>query len=271
MATAHSAVVGNSTKPQSSNYGAAPLLARPSSSRSPEGFATAVSPRINNFQGQGIRTFTSTVHASRRSILPPLGTLALIGGVMLFLGNSTVEAFNFPFSSGKSTPASRMKERLEKHGFVEKLVVPDGNCQMRALADQIHGDEKYHNDVRSKIMSWLSNNEKYKVDDSGTTTLGDFIDRDQYPKWMSYVSYMSRNGSWGDHITLVAASEVYGVKIGIISNVEDHGAGQYLTYILPRNIKPTKSVNLSHWHEMHYNSLHPDGKPRAESVGGREL
>lgn len=79
-------------------------------------------------------------------------------------------------------------------------------------------------------------------------------------------------GSWGDHITLVAASEVYNVQvsplspfplnflwphsfplplpflhsfshqIAIISNVDDHGSGQYITTIMPRSKKPTKTV-----------------------------
>lgn len=77
------------------------------------------------------------------------------------------------------------------------------------------------------------------MDDDGTATLGDFIDRDQFPKWATYTTYMSRNGklnnififdllllnsfyfyaliiklgTWGDHITLLAAAEVYGVNV----------------------------------------------------------
>jgi hypothetical protein len=43
-------------------------------------------------------------------------TLAIIGGVMLFLGHSTVDAFSIPFFN-RPTPTSRMKERLEKHGM----------------------------------------------------------------------------------------------------------------------------------------------------------
>eukprot|EP00026_Physarum_polycephalum_P011271 Phypoly_transcript_11478.p1 GENE.Phypoly_transcript_11478~~Phypoly_transcript_11478.p1 ORF type:complete len:280 (+),score=21.29 Phypoly_transcript_11478:126-965(+) len=268
MATAHSAVMGNTKPSQGASYSTLPLLASrtPSSySSTPESTSTIVSPRITNFHGMQ-RNFSATTHSYRRSVLPPLGTLAIIGGVMLFLGHSTADAFSIPFFN-KATPASRMKERLEKHGFIEAPVVPDGNCQMRALADQIHGDENYHADVRSKIIAWLSKNEKFPIDDSGST-LGDFIDRDHYPRWSSYVIYMSRNGSWGDHITLVAAAEVYGVQISIISNVDDGGAGQYMTTITPRSQKPTKTVNLSHWHELHYNSLHPI---KLEPVGGREL
>jgi hypothetical protein len=269
MASSHTnTVVGNSKQSaQTSSYSTLPFLASrtPSSpyspSPSPESTSSLVSPHVN-FHGIK-RSFSHSMHSSRRSTLP-LGTL--IGGVILFLGTSTAHALSFSFLNW-STPASRMKERLEKHGFTEKIVAPDGNCQMRALSDQIHGDEKYYNDVRSKITMWLSKNEKYTIDDSGSSTLGDFIDTDRYPRWLSYVSHMSRNGTWGDHITLVAASEVYNVQISIISNVDDKGTGQYITHILPRSKKPTKTLNLSHWHEMHYNSLHPI----ANKAGGREM
>jgi len=127
---------------------------------------------------------------------------------------------------------------------------------MRAISDQIYGDENRHNEVRSKIMQWLSAREKFAVDNEGTATLGDFIDRDQFPRWNSYISYMSQNGAWGDHITLLGAAETYGVSITVLSNVEANGADQYMTYIKPKSAKSTKDIYLSHYHELHYNSLY---------------
>jgi len=151
-----------------------------------------------------------------------------------------------------------MEERLKKHGFQEKRVVPDGNCQMRALSDQIWGDENRHKEVRTEVTTWLDKNEKFTIDDNGTSTLGDFIDRDQFPQWSSYVKYMAKDGSWGDHITLFGAAETYGVTIVVLSNVDDNGAGRYLTSIVPRTTtKPKGPIHLSHWHEFHYNSLRP--------------
>jgi hypothetical protein len=268
LATAHtSAVVSN--KPQGSQARSTlPLVtsrassSSSSSSSSPEALACVpVSSRINNVPLY--HNFSTTARPlAGYKFNGRLGTLALLGGVMLYFGTPTAHSF-FPFS--KPTPASRMKERLDKHGFVERLVIPDGNCQMRSLADQIHGTENYYVDVRSKIVSWLNTNEKFSVDDEGTATLGDFIDRDQFPKWATYTTYMSRNGTWGDHITLLAAAEVYGVNIGIISNVDDNGTGNYVTSIHPRSKKPTKTINLSHWHEMHYNSLYPINPPKQAS------
>ena len=36
--------------------------------------------------------------------------------------------------------------------------------------------------------------------------------------WGSYVSEMSRDAAWGDHITLQAASDAYGVGMCVISS-----------------------------------------------------
>lgn len=263
LATAHTSAISN--KPQGPQARSTiPLLTSMSSyspSSSPESYApvSTITSRINNIPLQ--RNFSTATRAyPGYTFSGKLGTLAMLGGVMLFLGSTSTAQSFFQFS--KSTPTSRMKERLDKHGFVEKLVIPDGNCQMRAISDQINGDENQHKDVRSKIISWLNTNEKFAVDDEGTATLGDFIDRDQFPRWATYTSYMSRNGTWGDHITLLAAAEVYGVSIGIISNVDDNGTGNYITSINPRSKKSTKTINLSHWHEMHYNSLHPSNPPK---------
>jgi len=137
---------------------------------------------------------------------------------------------------------------------------------MRALADQLFGDENRHKEVRGRIMRWLSSHEKFAVDENGGATLGDFIDRDQFPKWNSYISYMSQNGAWGDHITLLGAAETYGVTITVLSNVDDNGANQYMTYIRPRSTRSTNDLYISHWHEMHYNSLQFANPKRAQEA-----
>ena len=38
----------------------------------------------------------------------------------------------------------------------------------------------------------------------------------------SYVSEMSRDAAWGDHITLQAASDAYGVGMCVISSYKDN-------------------------------------------------
>jgi len=162
--------------------------------------------------------------------------------------------------------AARVGERLRKYGLIEKKITPDGNCQFRALADQIMEDQSRHKEVRSRIIDWLKGNEKYAVDDQNTATLGDFLDRDQYPSWENYCYYMSGSRAWGDHLTLVAATEAFGVNLWILSSVEvpdspestKTGVDQYITTLTPRLTKAHKTARLAHYHELHYTSLHPN-------------
>jgi len=165
-----------------------------------------------------------------------------------------------------TTEAARVAERIHKYGLVERKITPDGNCQFRALADQIMADQNRHKEVRKKIIDWLKGNEKYAVDDQSSTTLGDFLDRDQYPSWENYCYYMSGSRAWGDHLTLLAATEAFGVNLWILSSVEvpdspetiKHDFDQYITTLSPRIAKPNKTARLAHYHELHYTSLHPN-------------
>lgn len=262
-ATAHSCAVSNPTKPKAGHAPALPLLTRNYYTSSEDScVSTVLSPRPNFRSAQRAYSTTARPTHNKYSKLVPFSTLAILG-VMLLFGKA--EAFSL-FGSKHPTPTSRMKERLEKHGFMERPVSPDGNCQMRAIADQLYGTDNNHKDVRSKITSWLAKNERFSVDEQGSAAIGDFIDRDAYPKWVSYVSHMSRDKAWGDHITLLAAAEVYGVNIFIISNVDDLGTGQYITNIAPKSKKAERTLNLSHWHEQHYNSLYPVNKQSSREL-----
>jgi len=189
-----------------------------------------------------------------------------------------VAASSFLFAVGASSDNSsegevqRMKQRLEKYGFVERPVAPDGNCMMRAISDQLGGSEAYYPAVRKTIADWLSRNADFVVQDPSASTeqkeagspsfteqgarLSDFLDTDQFPTWDSYCKYMGRDKTWGDHLALVAASEAYQAKIYILSSVDTQGGkSEPVTVIEPKSGTPKRTIYLSHWHENHYNSL----------------
>lgn len=69
-----------------------------------------------------------------------------------------------------------------------------GNCQFRALADQLFGDEERHNEVRLKIVDWLRKNKDFEVDEG--TKICDFLDLEEYSSWNEYCDEMSRNRAW---------------------------------------------------------------------------
>lgn len=165
-----------------------------------------------------------------------------------------------------ATEAERMANRLQKYRMREKNISPDGNCQMRAIADQLFGDQEKHNEVRRNVVQWLQSNEKFPVDETGSTTLSEFLDRDQFPTWRHYCDYMARDRAWGDHMTLLAAAQVYHARIWVLSNV-DSDDSQCVSVINPipspaslrgnAKTNQVRDVRLSHWAELHYNSLYP--------------
>jgi len=73
--------------------------------------------------------------------------------------------------------------------------------------------------------------------------------------YAEYVKNMSKNGEWGDHVTLQAASDYYGVKIRLITSFKD----TCFIEIVPTKEKSPREIYLSFWAEIHYNSIYPVG------------
>lgn len=59
-----------------------------------------------------------------------------------------------------------------------------------------------------------------------------------------YVSYMEKDETWGDQISLVAISETFGVRIKIFSIINDK---IYITQMIPRTIKTHEQILLANW------------------------
>ena len=98
----------------------------------------------------------------------------------------------------------RLREKLRDKGLREVEVDGDGNCQFRAIADQLYGSPDDHEDVRRDVVAHLrSNSSRYSA----------FVSE----SYDAYISRMSNIGEWGDHVTLQAASNVYDCIIRVHS------------------------------------------------------
>nr|XP_024384982.1 uncharacterized protein LOC112286871 isoform X3 [Physcomitrium patens] len=119
--------------------------------------------------------------------------------------------------------------RLSLYGLTERRIAGDGNCQFRALSDQLYRSPDHHQFVRDKIVSQV-----------GFTLMpGVFL----------------VNGEWGDHVTLQAAADYYGVKISLVTSFKD----RCFIEIMPSTRKSAREIYLSFWAEIHYNSIYPLG------------
>ncbi|KAL4200804.1 hypothetical protein AMTRI_Chr02g255450 [Amborella trichopoda] len=137
----------------------------------------------------------------------------------------------------------RLLERLVTYGLAELQIEGDGNCQFRALADQLFRNPDYHKHVRKEIVRQLKRFQKYY---EGYVPM----------KYKSYLKKMKRSGEWGDHVTLQAAADRFGAKICLLTSFRD----SCFIEIMPKDQDPSKELWLSFWCEVHYNSLYGTGE-----------
>ncbi|KAL3825894.1 hypothetical protein ACJIZ3_021923 [Penstemon smallii] len=136
----------------------------------------------------------------------------------------------------------RLLDRLELYDLIEHKVQGDGNCQFRALSDQFYRTPEHHKFVRQQVVRQLkSHPEVYE----GYVPM----------EYADYLKRMSKSGEWGDHVTLQAAADSYGVRILVVTSFKD----TCYIEILPKDQKSKRVIYLSFWAEVHYNSIYPRG------------
>ncbi|KAH0453301.1 hypothetical protein IEQ34_017625 [Dendrobium chrysotoxum] len=133
----------------------------------------------------------------------------------------------------------RLSERLATYGLAELRVEGDGNCQFRALADQLFRNPDYHKHVRKEVVKQLKHFQKLYES---------YVPMD----YKTYLKYMKRSGEWGDHVTLQATADRFAAKICLLTSFKDN----CLIEIVPKEKSPSKELWLSFWSEVHYNSLY---------------
>ncbi|XP_073066418.1 OVARIAN TUMOR DOMAIN-containing deubiquitinating enzyme 12-like [Primulina eburnea] len=136
----------------------------------------------------------------------------------------------------------RLLDRLQVYELVEFKVQGDGNCQFRALSDQFYRTPEHHKFVRQQVVNQLS---------SCPEIYEGYVSMAYEP----YMKKMSKSGEWGDHVTLQAAADSYGVKIFVITSFKD----TCYIEILPSIQKSERVIFLSFWAEVHYNSIYAEG------------
>ncbi|CAK9325330.1 unnamed protein product [Citrullus colocynthis] len=136
----------------------------------------------------------------------------------------------------------RLSGRLVTYGLAELQMEGDGNCQFRALADQLFRNPDYHKHVRKAVIKQLK---KFRKLYEGYVPM----------KYKTYLKKMKKSGEWGDHVTLQAAADRFGAKICLVTSFRD----TCYIEILPKDNSPNKELWLSFWCEVHYNSLYASG------------
>ncbi|XP_039132885.1 OVARIAN TUMOR DOMAIN-containing deubiquitinating enzyme 12-like isoform X3 [Dioscorea cayenensis subsp. rotundata] len=160
-----------------------------------------------------------------------------------------------PTLSDASLDHQRLLQRINAYGLVEVKVSGDGNCQFRALSDQLYRSPEHHKHVRKDIVKQLKKNRS--------------LYESYVPmRYKQYYKKMSKIGEWGDHVTLQAAADKsrkcsscilqdgtlfqYEAKICLLTSFRD----SCFVEIVPRQQPPRRELWLSFWSEVHYNSIY---------------
>ncbi|EYU31883.1 hypothetical protein ABFS82_06G000600 [Erythranthe guttata] len=146
---------------------------------------------------------------------------------------------HFPSISDSSLDYQRLLQRLNLYGLYEVKVSGDGNCQFRALSDQIYRSPEYHKHVRKEVVKQLKDN--HVVYEAYVPM-----------KFKHYYKKMAKSGEWGDHVTLQAAADKFAAKICLLTSFRD----TCFIEIVPQHEVPARELWLSFWSEVHYNSLY---------------
>ncbi|KAG9441853.1 hypothetical protein H6P81_017707 [Aristolochia fimbriata] len=141
-----------------------------------------------------------------------------------------------------TTDHQRLLDRLQLYDLVELKVQGDGNCQFRSLSDQFYRSTEHHKFVRQQVVNQLKAHP-------------DIYEGYVPMAYAEYLKKISEAGEWGDHVTLQAAADSYGVKIFVITSFKD----TCYIEILPNIQKSKRVIFLSFWAEVHYNSIYPEG------------
>ncbi|XAR58336.1 Ubiquitinyl hydrolase 1 [Bertholletia excelsa] len=144
-----------------------------------------------------------------------------------------------PSVNDASLDHQRLLQRLNIYGLYEVRVSGDGNCQFRALSEQMYKSPEYHKHVRKEIVKQLKD---YPSLYEGYVPM----------KYKHYYKKMAKLGEWGDHITLQAAADKFAAKICLLTSFRD----TCFIEIIPQYQAPKRELWLSFWSEVHYNSIY---------------
>ena len=127
-----------------------------------------------------------------------------------------------------------------------RYIQPDGNCQFRALAWAMYGNQGRHKVVRRKVCQYLQENMDIIKPLLGSDVISPQCKDLTTPQ--EYITTMAKDGTWGDDATLSAACQALNLHLLIINK-----DGSYFKVQATHLATSTEEVQ---WHAFYYNGEH---------------
>jgi len=208
------------------------------------------------------KKFPTGVHTTNPKYYFTMEASRSSGSSLSYLAGAFLASLTIPYLIKHQNDQYHTEEKLKYFKMAWKSkIIGDGNCQYRAIADQLWNDQERYTEVRKSVTDWLENNKNYYVDEENTTRMCDFL---VDIKWPDYVAAMRKNYAWGDQLTLTAAAEIYQMNIWVLSTVKTSNPENAVTVISPKSFRnksstndPAKTIYLLNLMDYHYESLKP--------------
>merc|ERR1719424_1470081 len=137
-------------------------------------------------------------------------------------------------------------ERLSSLGLRRVAADDDGNCQFRALAQQLYGSEEFHGSVRRDAVAHMRREAEF---------FGAMFEPADFE---AYLSDMRRSKTWGDELTLRAVADALGCVVHVVPSNEANWYLQYVPAAPPTESAEKleeKHVFLTYVAPVHYDAL----------------
>ena len=123
--------------------------------------------------------------------------------------------------------------------FTATVAIIYSCVQFRALSDQLYRTPDEHGYIRAAAIAQLR---------SFPTMYQDYIPEN----YQDYCHRMQQFGTWGDHVTLQAVADAFGVRIAIMTSYQDG----CVVEIQPQGqVKSQRILYLSFWAEVSFQFL----------------
>lgn len=144
----------------------------------------------------------------------------------------------------RKSPLETLQIRLAENGLRYLDCGGEGDCFFRVISTKLYGSPDNHMTVRGSGVSFLMNNPER------------FIESNTDIPWVSYLSNMSSQGTWADHLIIQAVADAMNLIIQIIESNETFSP---VTIVRPLNNQdnPPLALTIGHLGETHYVSTVP--------------
>ena len=142
------------------------------------------------------------------------GDVELNPGPVVLDDVSTVQGISF------EAPDFTFRYRLLRYRLRPLNVGGGGDCFFKSISHRLYRDPSHHLQIREAGVQYLMENPER------------FIESNVEASWLRYLSSMSRQGMWADHIIIQAVADLMNLKIHII---ESDNNFREMTLVEPSN------------------------------------